>query len=128
MSIGPDMTNTTGLAVVLETLKAHYTFDEIGRIVSQRDGGVLPRFVLGRAVEGCVWRFRSDLNDGIVVSLARLAGREPGARFDGELPAPPERLMALGRLLDGVSAGREAAQRVLVTRAGVTCGDLWRFT
>ena len=128
MSIGPDMTNTTGLAVVLETLKAHYTFDEIGRIVSQRDGGVLPRFVLGRAVEGCDWRFRSDLNDGIVVSLARLAGREPGARFDGELPAPPERLMALGRLLDGVSAGREAAQRVLVTRAGVTCGDLWRFT
>ena len=127
MSIGTEMTNTTGLYAVFDTLTAHYTFDAKGRIVGLHDGGVLPRFVLGRAAEGCVWRFRSDLDDPLVVSLARLAGREPGARFDGELPAPPERLVALGRLLDGASPGRGAVLRELVTRAGVTCGELWRF-
>jgi hypothetical protein len=128
MSIVPEMTNTTGLGAVLDTLTAHYTFDAKGRIVSLHDGGVLPRFVLGRAAEGCVWRFRSDLNERIVVSLARLAGREPGARFDGELPAQPERLVALGRLLDGTPPGRGEVHRELVTRAGVTCGELWRFS
>ena len=127
MSIVPEMTNTTGLGAVLETLNAHYTFDANGRIVGTHDGGVLPRFVLGRAAEGCVWRFRSDLNDGIVASLARLAGREPGARFDGELPAPPERLVVLGRLLDGPTSGHEVPQRQLITRAGVTCGEIWGF-
>jgi len=121
------MTNSTGLGAVLESLQAHYTFDANGRIVGVRAGGVLPRFVLGRAAEGCVWRFRSDLDDRIVVSLARLAGREPGARFDGELPAPPERLVALGRLLDAAPPGQGEAHRELVTRAGVTCGELWRF-
>jgi hypothetical protein len=129
MSIVPEMTKSMGLGAVLETLKAHYTFDAIGRIVSQRHGGVLPRFVLGRASEGCIWRFRSDLDERIVVSLARLAGREPGARFDGELPAPPERLAALARLLDvdGAPTGFGEARRELVTRSGVTCGELWRF-
>lgn len=122
------MTNTTGLDAVLDALDAHYTFDANGRIVGPRDGGVLPRFVLGRAAEGCVWRFRSDLEDRVVVSLARLAGREPGARFDGELPAPPERLVALERLLDGALPGRGEVLRERVTRAGVTCGDLWRFS
>lgn len=117
-----------GLGAVLETLSAHYTFDSSGRIAGASDGGVLPRFVLGRALEGCVWRFRSDLDQGIVVSLARLAGREPGARFDGELPAPPERLVALGRLLDGTPPGGGEVLRELVTRSGVTCGELWRFS
>jgi hypothetical protein len=43
------------------------------------------------------------------------------------LPAPPERLVALGRLLDGAPPGQGDVHRALVTRAGVTCGELWRF-
>jgi hypothetical protein len=125
------MTNSMGLTAVLETLNAHYTFDSIGRIVSRCNGGVLPRFVLGRAAEGCVWRFRSDLDEGMVASLARLAGREPGARFDGELPAPPERLMALERLLPPIPGldgpARSTASRDCVTRDGVTVGEIWRI-
>ena len=106
--------------------------DEQGRIDGSGVGGVLPRFVLGRAAEGCVWRFRFDLPPDLVVALARLAGRERGASFDGELPAPPERLVALERLLSDPSGrlGEKAnapstAHRMLVTREGVTVGELW---
>ena len=121
----------TGLDVVLETLTAHYMFDARGRISGTVVEGVLPRFVLGRAVEGCVWRFRADLMEGIVASLARLAGREPGARFDGELPAPPERLVALGRLLAPPESlhgeMRASLSRISVTRSGVMVGEIWRI-
>lgn len=121
----------TGLAAVLETLTAHYTFDSDGRIVQSRTGGLPPRFVLGRAVEGCLWRFRADLPRRQTVELARLAAREPGARFDGDLPAPPERLAALERLLGStqpLDADRLApprARRRLITRLGVAVGELW---
>ena len=121
----------TGLAVVLETLSAHYMFDARGRISQGVDGGVLPRFVLGRAAEGCVWRFRSDLTEGIVASLARIAGREPGAFFDGELPAPPERLVVLGRLLAPPESLhgdiRTSLSRISVTQSGVVVGEIWRI-
>lgn len=113
---------TSDLDAVLETLNALYTFDARGRLFAAVRGGVLPRFVLGRAEEGCVWRFRSDLEPGVVVALARLAGRESGARFEGDWPAPPERLEALRRVLDA-----DAAVRSAVTRAGVTVGELWLF-
>ncbi len=122
---------SNGLARVLETLNTHYIFDARGRIVGSIDGGVLPRFVLGRAAEGCVWRFRSDLASDCVVALARLAGRELGAGFDGELPAPPERLVALERLLmstgnpDGQA--RASVSQIPVTRDGVTVGEIWRL-
>jgi hypothetical protein len=118
---------TTGIDVILEVLNAHYTFEPRGRIAGARHDGVLPRFVLGRAAEGCIWRIRSDLPEEAVRDLARLAGREPGARFDGELPAPPERLMALCRVLAGGSAVEKAPDRELATRAGVVVGELWRF-
>jgi hypothetical protein len=119
------------LDAVLETLSASYTSDARGRLVEVVHGGVLPRFVLGRAVEGCVWRFRADLEDDLVVALARLAGREPGARFIGELPAPPERLAALERVLpiQRDPSERPSAttrwQRRPVTRSGVVVGELW---
>jgi len=125
---------TTGLQAVLDALDAHYIFDGRGRIAGSANGGVLPRFVLGRAAEGCIWRFRFDLERACVVALARLAGRERGTAFDGELPPPPERWGALERVLSDPSdrAGEKAnaratACRLLVIRGGVTVGELWRI-
>lgn len=148
------------LAAVLATLMAHYTFDGEGRIVALRagtaeegrrravaseaarrsaDAGQPPRFVLGRAVEGCVWRFRVDLGREQIGELARFAAREPGVAFDGNLPAPPERLAVLARVLEGEplgSVGRSVSRddakgpvvrRDLVTRSGVTLGEIWSF-
>lgn len=125
----------TGLAAVLETLNAHCTMDPCGRILAFGSEGVPPRFVLGRAAEGCVWRFAATLDDALVVGLARLAGREPGVAFEGELPAPPERLAALQRLLDGSanastgasSGGSTGPRRIPVTPEGVAVGELWLF-
>lgn len=117
----------SGIEAILETLNAHYTFDARGRIAGTCVDGVLPRFVLGRAAEGAVWRFRGDLAEASVRALARLAGREPGARFDGELPAPPERLAALQQILaSGASVG-PCPRREPITREGVACGELWLF-
>jgi hypothetical protein len=45
----------TGVDAILETLNAEYIFDARGRICGTRRDGILPRFVLGRASEGCVW-------------------------------------------------------------------------
>lgn len=138
------------LAEVLATLTTHYTFDGNGRIVSGWSGrsdpvggsasdGLPPRFVLGRAAEGCVWRFRADLPLEQIQALARLAAREPGARFDGELPAAPERLAALVRVLEtGVSSSKGFSMATnrsnstnprhdRVTRSGVTLGEIWLF-
>jgi len=126
----------TGLHAVLETLSALYTMDGRGRLVGAHDGGVLPRFVLGRSAEGCVWRFRADLPAALVVALARLAGRERGADFasaaDGELPAPPERLGVMVRMLAAAAEARPTgspaeigARRRPVERDGVTLGELW---
>ncbi|MBK7951231.1 MAG: hypothetical protein IPK00_21350 [Deltaproteobacteria bacterium] len=121
----------TGLASVLETLTAHYTFDADGRIVRSRSEGLPPRFVLGRAAEGCLWRFGVDLARRPTVELARLAARERGVRFDGELHAPPERLAALERLLsstgpaDAGDLDRPRLRRQLITRDGVVVGELW---
>ena len=121
----------TGLDAILETLNAHYMFDARGRISEARAEGVLPRFVLGRAAEGCIWRFRFDLVEGVVASLSRIAGREPGARFDGELPAPPERLVALERLLLPPESlrgdARGSVSRSPVTRDGVAVGEIWQI-
>lgn len=118
---------TSGIDAILETLNAHYTFDPRGRIVGRRLDGVLPRFVLGRSAEGCIWRFRNDQPEETVRVLARLAGREAGVGFEGELPAPPERSMALRRTLGGENAVETAPERDVVTRAGVVVGEIWRF-
>lgn len=121
----------SGLARVLETLNAHYTFDARGRVVASRADGLPPRFVLGRAAEGCVWRCRADLDGRTIIGLARLAGREPGARFDGELPAPPERLASLAGILrspgggDASDSDPQRWRRLPVTRDGVVVGELW---
>ncbi len=113
--------------MILETLSDRYTFDPRGRIDGPDVVGILPRFVLGRAAGGCVWRFRADLAEERVRALARLAGRESGARFDGELPAPPERLEALARALGEGGGSGARPRREPITRAGVVCGELWLF-
>lgn len=119
----------TGLAVVLETLNAHYMSDAEGRLGASRFGGVPPRFVLGRAAEGCIWRFRADLEPAVVVRLAQLAGRERGVCFDGDLPAPPERLAAMRALLVRASGEQTAApvgsRRTPVVHAGRVVGEIW---
>ena len=137
------------IEIVLATLSAHYMFDGEGRIVGRRrsvagvDGetvdGLCPRFVLGRAAEGCVWRIRSDVASECVTALSRLAAREPGAGFDGDLPAPPERIAAIGRVLGAgdpwdamgpstaKSAKAIAPRRERITRDGVTVGEIWIF-
>jgi hypothetical protein len=131
---GEDM---SGLAAVLETLNAHYSFDAHGRILASPGGGPSPRFVLGRAAEGCLWRFGARLERAAIVRLARMAGREPGARFDGECPAPPDRLAALERLLPLVDDVDELdratlpgfapsrVRRVAVECDGIVVGELW---
>lgn len=135
--VGSETGRTDALSFVLETLSTHYTFDAQGRIRSRRDGGVPPRFVLGRTPEGCVWRFGADVCDEQVVRVARLAGRERGAGFEGELPAPPDRLGSIEALLgEPVEAPGEGAERApgasrarrsLLTREGVTVGEIWRI-
>ena len=117
----------TGIGTILETLSARYTFDPSGRLSGPEVAGVLPRLVLGRAAEGCIWRLRADLDEEIVRALARLAGREAGARFDGELPAPPERLFALARILAPEGGDGVPPRREMVTRDGVVWGELWLF-
>lgn len=117
----------TGIDAILETLKAQYAFDARGRICGAGLDGILPRFVLGRAGEGCVWRFRAGLEEAKVAALARLAGRESGAAFEGKLPAPPERLVPLSRILAGGGDPGRAPRRSLVTRDGVVRGELWIF-
>lgn len=93
--------------------------------------------MLGRTPEGCVWRFRSDLCEEQVVRVARLAGRERGAGFEGKLPAPPDRLGSIEALLGEPGAapgegaegtpGASRARRSLVTRDGVVVGEIWRI-
>ena len=77
-------------------------FDDLGRITGchDRHGGGTPRFVLGRAREGVVWRFRSGLDPGLVVEIGRLAAREQGFPIDGERAQAPERLAEIAKRID----------------------------
>lgn len=87
----------SGLARAAEHLMQRYAADSTGRLVENRDGGVPPRFVLARAAEGCIWRFRAGLDDDVVRRIAKLAGRERGA-VQAER-GPPERLAAIAAVL-----------------------------
>ncbi|MEM9176682.1 MAG: hypothetical protein AAGC67_15770 [Myxococcota bacterium] len=55
--------------------------------------------MLGRAREGVVWRFRSDLDESLVLEIARLAAREQGFPIDGKTKRPPDRLAAIEKKL-----------------------------
>jgi hypothetical protein len=114
-----------GLETILEELDARYEFNENGRLTHLRGEGILPRFVLGRAAEGCVWRFSTSVAIAQVNAVSRLAGKEPGFPIAGESPAlRPERLVMIERLLANGGADLEARHEVL-SRRGIDVAELW---
>jgi hypothetical protein len=114
-----------GLELILEELDRRYAFNGNGRLTHLRGEGILPQFVLGRAAEGCVWRFSAELSTALVNSVARLSGRESGFPIAGDSPAsPPERLVMIERLLS--KEGAEArARREPLSRSGIEIAELW---
>ena len=114
-----------GLEVILAELSARFEYDTNGRITGVRAGGVSPRFVLGRAAEGCVWRFSANLEPDRVDAVARLAGRELGFPIAGEKPVlPPERLVMIERLLTTGDVAAESRRETLV-RGDFEVAELW---
>lgn len=114
-----------GLETIIEVLDTRYEYDLNGRITTTIGEGISPRFVLGRAAEGCVWRFAADLEPERVTAVARLAGREPGFPIAGEKPAPPpERLVVIERLLADEDSNYETRREIL-TRNGIEIAELW---
>jgi hypothetical protein len=114
-----------GLEEILDELGDRFEYDTNGRITGVQGGGVSPRFVLGRATEGCVWRFSANLEPDRVVAVARLAARELGFPIAGERPVlPPERLVMIERLLATGGVGTESRRETLM-REGVEVGELW---
>ena len=114
-----------GLEMILTVFADRYEYDANGRLVDIRSDGILPRFVLGRASEGCIWRFSTNVEPDQLSAVARLAGRELGFPIAGEKPAPPpERLVMIQRLLarEGVEAD---ARHEILTREGVEVAELW---
>ncbi len=69
-------------------IEALDTHDERARIhaVNQWDGGVAPRFFLGRTDAGHVWRFHADLPDKLAMALEKLCHKEPPS---SDLSQPP---------------------------------------
>ncbi len=117
-----------GIATILSTLDDRFDFDANGRMVSVRGDGVLPRFVLGRSAEGCLWRFRADLDLESVKQVAKLASREPGIPIAGNSPSPPpERLVMIERILAEGGVELES-RRETVTRESVDRAELWTVT
>lgn len=115
----------SGLDQLLDVLDMRYEYDDRGRLIRRRIDGVLPRFVLARAVEGCAWRFRADLDSARVTAIARLAGREPGLPIAGERPTlAPERLVMIERLL-ALEHVEVAARREVLGRNGIDFGEIW---
>ncbi len=102
-----------------------YEYDMDGRIAGVQGEGILPRFVLGRSAEGCIWRFSANLESERVAAVARLAGREPGFPIAGEKPVPPpERIVVIERLLAAEGIEVETHREIL-TRDGIEVAELW---
>ena len=109
-----------------------FEYDEMGRIVDTIDEGVSPRFVLGRAQEGVVWRFRSDLATELVQDVARLAGREKGIPIDPEMTPPPERWVMIERRFaledgrkDGLRPENDVLHEWVSVDGGAFQGEIW---
>jgi hypothetical protein len=114
-----------GLETITRVLEERYEYDLNGRITTNMGEGILPRFVLGRAAEGCLWRFAADLEPECVTAVARLAGRELGFPIAGKKPVPPpERLVMIERLIAVEDFECETRREVLI-RNGVEIAELW---
>ena len=118
----------TGLERVTEILRQRFGCDDRGRFITSRSGDTIPRFVLARSREGCLWRFRHDLVPELVSRLSRLAGREgPLPRLAADEVAPPERLHAIQALLDPSGGDGSAPRREGIEHQGVLIAELWLF-
>lgn len=128
---------TSGLDFIIETLGMRYEYDENGRIVRARDREALsgfpphpgtdslPLFVLGRAVEGCVWRFSANLSSDRVIDVARLAARELGFRVRAGTVSPqPDRLVMIEGMLVPDASEPDTSHEIL-TRGGMPLAELW---
>jgi GNAT acetyltransferase len=82
---------------------ALFTQDSAGRIVAtnEPDGGLAPRFFLGRARMGNLWRLRYDLPEVTAHRLNELAAAEPVV---DDLRAEPTRM---GSFLETLAADQE---------------------
>ena len=130
-----------GLVGVGNTLEMLFEYDVLGRIVgwhNSADEGVLPRFVLGRAHLGVVWRFRSNVAPNLVRDVSRLAGREkgfpsgylmggsgPDSGLGEACATPPDRLAMIERILSPEIRKGSEARHEWVEAAGVRIGELW---
>ena len=130
-----------GLVEVSTTLDMRFEYDVLGRIVGWCDAmneGVLPRFVLGRARDGVVWRFHSDLASNLVRDISRLAAREKGFPSDylsgahGEklserepVAKAPDRLVMIERILCPGTRSTSEVKHEWVEAEGVRIGELW---
>ncbi len=102
-----------------------YEYDDSGRLLCALGDGILPRFVLGRSAEGCVWRFAADLEPDLVRVIARLAARESGFPIASEIPeSPPERLAMIERLLVPEASDSATGYEILIQN-GVSIAELW---
>jgi hypothetical protein len=118
----------TGLEKILEILEIRYEYDNFGRIVDVFAEGILPRFVLGRSAEGCIWRFSANLEADCVNGVARLAARELGFPIEhGIFPAPPERLGMIERLLTAERSSADTSHEILV-HGGAEVAELWTIS
>ncbi len=117
--------DTNGIDSILDFLAMQYKYDANGRIVGVCGGGDLPRFVFARSAEGCIWRFPADLPEQVVSSVAKLAGREPGLSPSwGEVPATPERLVMMARLL-GVEFDPSDCAHERIEGVGLLLAEVW---
>jgi len=116
---------TTDLESLINVLVSRFEYDTRERIVTSRTDGVAPRFVLARAAEGCAWRFGCSVPEELVVSVARLAAREPGlGEALPEAAAPPERLEMIRRRLEDAGEAVDV-QCEVVERDGRSMGEIW---
>jgi hypothetical protein len=78
-------------------IEAQFRHDERSRIVSinQWNGGVAPRFYLGRTPGGTVCRFRDDVPDDLADQLLTLGNDEPLSNSFARMPSHHEEYLRL---------------------------------
>ena len=97
----------TELDLMRMHVEALYTHDKRSRIesVNQWDGGVVPRFFLGRTRAGNLWRFRSDLPNGLVEELEVLCIDEPNPEELSKAPVHQDEYVRLLSPIERIWSG-----------------------